>query len=230
MGDLRARWIQEHFGCRAQAIGPWILYARSLLDSDALRHERQQLGRCLLVMLAHSWDRVERRLDLKRCIEVVERTARKYNYDQVIWLRHWQDPVDLPLPAPWLRACNGHRSNPWFLDSLRTLFDLSDGLISNAFGTHLGYAAALGKELHWIEAAAEEDLSRLPAAQARRAEREWKERLRLSSLLDRLLQEHGHTCDRNTPLWELLNPYWGFDRVQSPTDLQQLLRRPPTGS
>ena len=35
---------------------------------------------------------------------------------------------------------------------MRTLLELSDGLVSNAFGTHLGYGVALGARLHWIEA------------------------------------------------------------------------------
>ena len=223
MGELRAQWLRERFDCPAHAIGPWILYARSLLEADEISTQRQNLGRCLLVVLAHSWDQVERHMDLQACITTVQQTAREYNYTQVIWLRHWLDPTDLPLPLHWLQACNGHRSNPWFLDSLRTLIELSDGLISNAFGTHVGYAAALGKELYWIPDAAEEDRSRLAPAQAFRARREWEERTALSAELQKILQQHGHHCDSNAPLRALLNPFWGFDRQRSPSELRKIL-------
>ena len=79
----------------------------------------------------------------------------------MIWLRHWQDPASLPLPPQWIQACNGHRSNPWFLDALRTLLELCDGLASNSFGTHLGYAVHCQRRLHWLDAACDQTLTSL---------------------------------------------------------------------
>ena len=86
-------------------------------------------------------------MDLDACVAAVQATASEQGYRSVIWLRHWQDPPLPALPPGWIVACNGHRSNPWFLDALRTLLELSDGLASNAFGTHLGYGVALGRRL-----------------------------------------------------------------------------------
>ena len=65
MGPLRARWLRDRFGLPAVAIGPWIHYARPLLEADELRELRCSLGPTLLVLLAHSWDQVERRMDLE---------------------------------------------------------------------------------------------------------------------------------------------------------------------
>jgi hypothetical protein len=230
MGERRAGWLRERHGCQARAIGPWILYARPLLDAETLQSLRDQLGRSLLVVLAHSWDSVQRHIDLPACIEAVQNLAQKQNYTTVIWLRHWQDLTALSLPNDWIVACNGHRSNPWFLDGLRTLLELCDAMVSNAFGTHLGYAVALDRRLHWLNIAAEQDLSAIRADQAEREREEWQERQRLSSELEALLrrQERGalDAASLRSSLRTLLNPYWGFDQIRRPGELRQLLSRP----
>ncbi|MEB3171456.1 MAG: hypothetical protein VKK43_08785 [Synechococcaceae cyanobacterium] len=221
MGPLRAKWLRERFGVPAVAIGPWISYARSLLDGEAAARLRHELGPTLLVVLAHSWDQVERRMDRRACIEAVARQAGQGGYRSVIWLRHWKDPL-LELPPEWIVACNGHRSNPWFLDALRTLLELSDGMASNAFGTHLGYGVALGLRLHWIPVEAEQDLTALAGAKAEEEAAEWAERQRLSDALRDALAlpaEAGGAAVRS-----LLDPYWGFACVRPAEALRALLR------
>ncbi|MFN9547456.1 MAG: hypothetical protein ACK6AD_10375 [Cyanobacteriota bacterium] len=222
MGPRRASWLQERFGLPAVPIGPWIRYARPLLREEELRQLREDLGPTLLVVLAHCWVLVEGRLELGACVGAVAATARDSGYRQVIWLRHWKDPQPEGLPAEWIVACNGHRSNPWFLDALRTLLELSDGLVSNAFGTHLGYAVALEKRLHWIPVGVEQDLSRLSGPKAEEEREEWRERERLSrQLVERLAAGAGAG---DAALQELLNPYWGLDAVRAPGELRQVLR------
>ena len=218
MGPLRARWLRERFGQPAHAIGPWIAYARPLLEAGEVASLRHSLGPTLLVVLAHSWDQVERRMDQRACIDAVAALASAQGYRSVIWLRHWKDPRLEGLPPGWIVACNGHRSNPWFLDAMRTLLELSDGLATNAFGTHLGYAACFDKRLHWLPVDAEQDLSHLSGAKAAEEEAEWAERQRLSAELNLRLDQADLAGVRR-----LLDPYWGFERVRDPRGLRQLL-------
>ncbi len=229
MGPLRARWLRERHGLDAVPIGPWIHYARPLLEPAAINALRRELGPTLLVILAHSWDLVERRNDLPGAVAALREIMNLGHYRQVIWLRHWKDPVDLPLPAGWLQACNGHRSNPWFLDALRTLLELCDGMASNAFGTHLGYGVALGKRLHWLPSSAEQDLSGLASAEADRERIEWRRRQELSASLAALLPDPEEPHDPAGPgaaaVRELLDPYWGFGSLRTPQELRRLLGR-----
>ncbi len=222
MGPLRAHWLRERFGLPVAAIGPWITYAQPLLAAEAIAQLRRERGPTLLVVLAHSWDQVERRMDLSRCIKAVRQQAEQGGYRSVLWLRHWKDPALEGLPPEWTVACNGHRSNPWFLDSLRTLLELSDGLASNAFGTHLGYGVALGKRLHWIDVEAEQDLSALSGAKAEEEAIEWRERQRLSAELRALLNSGD-----DGSVQALLDPYWGFSASRSPAELRRQLSSPP---
>ncbi len=217
MGPLRARWLREQHQVPARAIGPWIQFAQPLLSNVQLTRQRQLWGKTLLVVLAHSWDQVERSMDQQACIDAVETLASEHHYQQVVWLRHWKDPESLPLPNHWVPACNGHRSNPWFLDALRTLLELSDGLASNAFGTHIGYAASLNKRLHWIDVAAQQDLGQLSADKAAEEVTEWQERERLSAELRHTLSQPPP--EQQQAVRALLEPYWGLSLSPSPQDL-----------
>jgi len=99
MGPLRAQWVRERFGKPALAIGPWIAYARSLLEPRRQQELRQQLGPhpCWLV-LAHSWDAVERRMDMPACLAAIRRIQAEGGYRSMIWLRHRKDPEWPGLP------------------------------------------------------------------------------------------------------------------------------------
>lgn len=228
MGARRAGWLQERFGLPAVPIGPWVAYARPLLPEAEIQSLREQLGPTLLVVLAHSWDQVARALDLRASIEAVAAVAASGGYSSVIWLRHWKDPALEGLPPDWIVACNGHRSNPWFLDAMRTLLALADGLVSNAFGTHLGYGVALGLRLHWIPVDVEQDLSGLQPAKAWEEEKEWAERQRLSAELQLRLALPQDTAA--AAVRDLLDPYWGFDRIQEAGALRRLLSASRAGS
>ncbi len=223
MGPYRAEQLKKRYRLPAIVIGPWISYARPLMNSSDLEELRAQLGSTLLVVLAHSWEFVERRCSLEACIDAVQKLQHSGGYRTVIWLRHWMD-APIQLPATWITACNGHRSNPWFLDSLRTLLELSDGMASNALGTHLGYGIALGKRLHWIDVEAEQDLSRLTKEKARMEDQEWQARRRLiEELRVRLDQEHGAAA---AELWELFQSHWGLGQRLEPGEMAAMLTNP----
>ena len=181
------------------------------------------MGKTLLVVLAHSWDQVDRSMDLQACIEAVEAITRQENYQQVVWLRHWKDSEKLQLPEGWIKACNGHRSNPWFLDAMRTLLELSDGLASNAFGTHIGYGAALGCQLHWVDVEVEQDLSNLSTNKAQEEEAEWSERERLIGELRKALTLAGKV--QQDAINKLLDPYWGLNKKPNKNLLSRKLSR-----
>ena len=228
MGPLRAVWLRERFGVPAVPIGPWIAYARSVLPGLEIEALRQSLGPTLLVVLAHSWDQVERRMDWDSCIEAVAATAAEGGYRSVIWLRHWKDPLLDTLPPEWIVASNGHRSNPWFLDAMRTLLEICDGMASNAFGTHLGYGVALGLRLHWISVDVEQDLSRMDALKAVEEREEWLTRQHLSMELAKALiankSDHDLSWQIEQSVRQVLNPFWGFDCIREPQALARILR------
>jgi hypothetical protein len=230
MGPRRAAWLQERFNLPAHPIGPWIHYAQPVLAAEELARLREMLGPTLLVVLAHSWDQVKRHMDLPACVAAVAELASAGGYRSVIWLRHWQDPQRLPLPPQWIVACNGHRSNPWFLDAMLTLLSLSDAMATNAFGTHLGYGVSVGLRLHWLALDVDQNLCHLDTHKAEEEREEWQTRQRLSLALREALSAEppgGEASPQaQQTLRRLLDPFWGFDYVHRPQDLAMLLRCP----
>jgi hypothetical protein len=110
---------------------------------------------------------------------------------------------------------------------MRTVIELSDGLASNSFGTHLGYGVALGLRLHWIEVNVTQDLSMLQDSKAEEELKEWHVRQRLSTALRLTLQSDQQLkCSypgKHQRIMHLLNPFWGFDCVHKPAELASLL-------
>jgi hypothetical protein len=102
---------------------------------------------------------------------------------------------------------------------MRTLLEISDGLASNAFGTHLGYGAALGNKLHWIDVEPMQNLQHLRPEKAKEEEAEWSERHRLSKELRKILSQPA--AKQQTQVLALLDPYWGLS--ESP-DRQTIAR------
>jgi hypothetical protein len=208
--------MEEQHQRPAIAIGPWIAYAQSLLSTQQIDQLRQTLGSTLLVVLAHSWGPVQRQNNLPATIQSIEAIRHNQGYQSVIWLRHWQDSAEISLPMGWIQACNGHRSNPWFLDAMRTLLELSTGVVSNSFGTHLGYAIQMDCRLHWLDIPSTQNLDALSTQQQQRERIEWERRRELGHQLQQVSHDE-------TALRQLLLPYWGFDHVLTPASMRALL-------
>ena len=101
---------------------------------------------------------------------------------------------------------------------MRTLLELCDGLASNSFGTHLGYATQCNKTLHWLEVASRQDLSSLPETHRERERIEWQRRQELG------LELRG-CSEEPEAVRNLLDPYWGFSQVKKPETLARLLQK-----
>jgi hypothetical protein len=213
MGERRAALLRQKYGVRACAIGPYIRYAQLPVAAERLDALKQHLGKTLLVVPAHSTAQVRRLWSQEEWIDRVEHYRRDHDYKHVLWMGFWKD--GLPhhgLPAGWIPACNGHASNPWFLDCQRLLFALSDAVCTFALGTHVGYALELGLPLLFARQPLQQDTSQTDPLWRQRFEGELQERERL---VDRLLADgEGGPLTRLNPrsAMDLLEPWFGFSQ------------------
>lgn len=224
MGPHRAELLSRRSGVRGVAVGPYIQYARSVLLEDRLRDLRQELGRTLLVIPAHTVVNVERRWSADHLVALIQSLQKLEGYDTVIWQCFWKDPPPATLPADWIVACNGHYSNPWFLDCQRTLLELSAAVVACSLGTHVGYALALKRPVLFAPVEIQQDVSAAPPLWQERYSNEWRERARLIDAMG--LEPH---LDHLQPLdaeraRTLLDPFLGFGIHCSPSSLTGLLR------
>lgn len=136
----------------AFAIGPHICYARGILSPQTIALEKKKLGRTLLYFSSHSTPHAARDTFSKSPYQQARVFAEANGYDTVLTCLYWLDITrgeaeDFPPGEHLLTA--GHIYDPLFLDRLRSMFDLADGVCS-PFGTQLFYARALGKELFFV--------------------------------------------------------------------------------
>jgi hypothetical protein len=227
MGPGRAKHLTSQFsGLPAIPIGPMISYARDLIDPETIRKLREELGSTLLVILAHGWENTRRDNPMDECIRLAKQIQVRQNYQSVLYLRHWADPECTDLPPSWHVVCNGHRLNPWFLDSLKTLFSLSEGMATNIVATHLGYALAMNKRLHLMSS---EPSHEYPGISQDRLARELVEQDTRRNIINQIRSildqepSFGQALTR-LKLIELLDPHWGFNSARSAEELRQIIK------
>ena len=224
MGPHRANRLRSRFSVRGVAVGPYIQYARSLLLEERAAELRHELGRTLLVIPAHTVVNVERRWSAEELIALVSAHARQEGYDTVIWQSFWKDPAPTGLPKDWIVACNGHTSNPWFLDCQRTLLDLCQAMVACSLGTHVGYAIALNKPVLFAPMEIEQDVSAAPALWQHRYSSEWEERRRLLKVIGLELHHQALQPLSRERARRELDPFFGFDLRCSAAALANVLR------
>jgi hypothetical protein len=225
MGEHRAGLLRSKHELKAIAIGPYLRYARSPVTDKRFRELKQQLGKTLLTIPAHSTAQVKRVWSAGEWISIVERHRREHGYEHVLWMGFWNDAIDLDqFPPGWIAACNGHASNPWFLDCQRLLFALSDAVCTFSLGTHVGYALELGLPVLLARQSLQQDMSRTDPVWRDRFQGELEERERI---MDRLFFDaEGSLMPRlnRQSAMAVLDPWFGFSQQVSKEGMAALLR------
>lgn len=143
----RIEHIRKKSQKQAFSIGPYIYYARSLLNDKEITKYKKEHGRILLVFPSHSIDRVKTSFNYEDFINQIEQFKRKNKFDNVLVCLYYRD-IELKRHNIYKEAgynvvCAGRREDPCFLRRLKTYFEISDYSISNSIGTHIGYSIAL---------------------------------------------------------------------------------------
>jgi hypothetical protein len=224
MGPQRAARLRDRFGANGIAVGPYINYARPVMEPAQLAALKHRLGKVLLVIPVHTVAQVQRRWSAAEMIGLIVDHCQTAGIDTVIWQSYWKDSPPPELPAEWLLACNGHASNPWFLDCQRTLLELSDEMVTFTPGSHLGYALALGKSILMARVDVEQDLSSASSIWRHSFSHEWEKREQIMHELGvKPASNHLHRLDQATAR-DCLNPYFGFDQQKPADALAKALR------
>ena len=83
--------------------------------------------------------------------------ARKGNFDSVFICLYWKDILIHPeyvqkyLSEGFIVVSNGHRSDPQFLSRQKDLIHLSNMMMTNGLGTHIGYSICMNKPVYFYK-------------------------------------------------------------------------------
>lgn len=161
-GPLRKRLIEEylqenHLKRRVIAIGPYIKGSSNFHSAKKLLEIKKNYGRILLVYPQHSIKNVNVYYeieDLKR-----EINFHKSDFDSVFVCIYWKDLLNHPNVVTeyesegYIVVSNGHRSDPFFLSRQKDLIELSDMMMTNGLGTHIGYSICMHKPVFYYNQA-----------------------------------------------------------------------------
>lgn len=142
-------------GRKVNAIGPYILGASNFYDKDKLDEIKSKYGKILLVYPCHSFENNNVSYDADYLIEEIGKI--RDGFDSVFLCLYWKDIkqspelVELYKKAGFYIVCNGHRSDPYFLSRQKDLIQLSDLMLTNGIGTHIGYSVCMKKPVWFVK-------------------------------------------------------------------------------
>lgn len=147
--NQRLKHINEVADVPVVPIGPYIIYANSLLDSSTIKALKEENGKTLLIFPSHSIDRIDTVFDIDAFIRKIKLFSSKHGFETVYICLFYKD-ILLGRDIPYLEngfkvVTGGYRDDPLFLRRLRTFIELCDYSGSNDIGTHIGYCISLNK-------------------------------------------------------------------------------------
>lgn len=149
---IKAYLEKNNYRKRVVEVGPYILGAEHFYSKEKLKELKQEYGKILLVYPQHSIENYHIHYNIDEIIKEIN--GRKSNFDNVFVCLYWKDIWDHPeyieryQKEGFVVVTNGHRNDPKFLSRQKDLISLSDMMLTNGIGTHIGYSIALGKPVY----------------------------------------------------------------------------------
>ncbi len=133
-------------------VGPYIHYAKGIIDSSNFELLKKELGRVLLVFPAHSVINVRATFDFNLFLDEVDRV--KEGFDTVLVSLYFIDAKNpearkIYEDRGFRVVTSGHRYDLFFISRQRSLIELADMTMSNEVGTHVGNCVHLGRP-HYV--------------------------------------------------------------------------------
>ena len=159
-GPIRKKIIEQylkHYNLERNIIevGPYILGAQHFYSPSQLTTLKKTYGKILLVYPQHSIESRVVHYELDDIIREIH--ARKGNFDSVFICLYWKDILIHPeyvqkyLSEGFIVVSNGHRSDPQFLSRQKDLIHLSNMMMTNGLGTHIGYSICMNKPVYFYK-------------------------------------------------------------------------------
>lgn len=221
--DYREKYISNLIKTNLYKIGPYIHYVDSLLSDEELSRIKLVLGRVLLVFPSHSIGAVGTTFNHRLFCEEID--IKRKGYDSVIVCMYWKDienkDYEFYTEKGFKVVTAGHRDDLFFMHRLKSIILLSDMVMSNSLGTHVGYSLFLGKPNYIFRQpinyfARERSGVTLLAMEKEVDATKTKDQKRIIALFSTFNEEI--TDEQKI----IANEIWGFEYVKNPTQLYDI--------
>lgn len=164
MSDFRKDVISNKVSVPVYSIGPYIAYAESFLSENKFKDYKNKLGKCLTVFPTHSTHWVDVSYDTEAFCKKIKEIKNTYNFDSVRICLYWKDIINgfhkIYQDNGFKCVSAGHIYDKNFLPRLKSIIELSDVTMSNAYGTHVAYSFCLNKPHYLYEQKYEQKIQR----------------------------------------------------------------------
>lgn len=201
------------------AIGPYIHYAKPLLNDREFRELKNNLGRVLLIMPVHAAKGTSVDYNHKFLLDFVDTI--KHEYDTVMVCIHFRDVLNNPRCVSdyedkgYRVVCAGNEYDSNFVRRLKSIILLSDYVLSNSHGTNTGFCLHLGKpqtiiydkDLVKKHNSYTSEVREIRDAQVKEIENAFSE------------YSHEITDEQRA----IIDKYWGISLIKSPNELKEAI-------
>jgi hypothetical protein len=211
----------------AIAVGPYIHYAKGLLQDNAFTALKKELGKVLLVFPFHSMKGVEAGFEEKQLIKEIKKVSR--DFDTVLISLYYLDAQNEHRAKPYQKAgfrviTAGHKFDRHFVNRQRTHIELADVTMSNGMGTQTGFCIFLNKP-HYIFKQALRQKSRSKKEEQRHSSKN------NAKIKEAVAAEREFFADLFKDYREDISPeqykavaeYWGFEDIKTAAELRAIL-------
>lgn len=216
MGPFRKKIIQEKKKIPVFCSGPYIQYAKPFYSNIELAEKKKKLGRTLLVFPGHSTDASIVSTNAARYVKLIEKYAK--DFDSVIVNSFWWNINDCLISeferAGFIIATAGFRESKTFLSKLRSLFEISDLVLGDSFGTHIGYSLQMQKPFHYYDIGTREELF---------LSNERNDKTYRQTLINSILDCFARPEDISQKQMEIGKFYWGLGVNLSSVQRQKIM-------
>lgn len=192
------------------SIGPYIHYAKPLLNESEIVEIKKRFGRILLFFPSHSCIEGVQLYDVLEIIDRLKALCLKGGFQTVFVNMYYYEILHLDYAKYYLEAgfkivTAGHQLDINFLSRLKSIIELSDYTASNSVGTHLGYCIWMNKPHYIID----------------------------DSIVNNLaINDYKDIGQAFLTYYEKIQPeqravvskYWGFESIKAPEELRSLLK------
>ena len=221
MGSRRQEQLKNIIQSKVISIGPFIHYADGYLEKDEFNILKNKLGRVLLLFPSHSIKNksLENNVDLfiDQCSSLFE------NYDTIMVCLYWSDIKkfasfyhDKKIKV----ASAGNLNDSNFLSRLKTIIKLSDYVVSDTVGTHVGYCVYLNKVVWLIQN--NKKLSNLVEPYKRFQSSDYYDIAveELSNIKKIFEKPQSYITEEQK---NIINDFWGLNNIKSAKELNKIL-------
>ncbi len=199
-------------------LGPYIHYAEPYYSKAEARKIIDKYGKILLFFPAHTWEKTQMDFDFDMFLDsMFDRYGTEY--DSLFMCIYWNDLPNVKLAKRNQERVNiisaGSRGSQYFVRRLKSFIQLSELVVSNEIGTHIGFCVYENKPLCIWPC---EDSIINPRLNDDHKKSLSEARIRFQKAFP--LDMNGDIGEQN----RLCNYYWGFDRVRSKEDTRLILR------